>query len=82
LSKPVAAEGDLAEYSAGGAVAAAFDEPLKADVLNFRVWTGRFFAIVPVALHWDWGLAQLAYPLKRCRFNVVGDRNPAAAGAI
>lgn len=81
LSKPLSVEGELAEYSAGRPVEAAFDEALKADVLSFRVWTGRFFAVVPVALHWDWGLAQLAYPLKRCRFNVVADRRPAAAGA-
>ncbi len=81
LSKPVAVDGDLPEHTAGRPVQAAFDEALNVDVLNFRVWTGRFFAVVPVALHWDWGLAQLAYPLRRCRFNVVAEFRPAPAGA-
>jgi hypothetical protein len=81
LSKPVALEGELPEYSAGRPVQASFDEPLNVDVLNFRVWTGRFYTVVPVALQWDWGMAQLAYPLKRCRFNVVAAPGPAPEGA-
>ncbi len=78
LSKPITLEGDLAGYAAGPDLKAAYDEALRLDVLDFRVWTGRFFVVVPVALHWEWGAAGLAYPLSRCRLDIVCERSPRA----
>lgn len=76
LSKPVALEGQLQKGPSGQPDAAAWDEALQTDVLNFRVWTGRFFVIVPLALDWEWGDFRPAYFLTKCRWRVEADRRP------
>ncbi|HSW50709.1 MAG TPA: hypothetical protein VLH09_11070 [Bryobacteraceae bacterium] len=68
FSKPVALEGGLVENTPG------WDSALETDVLNFRVWTGRFFVIVPLAVNWEWGYFRPAYHLTQCRWSVEAER--------
>ncbi len=78
FSKPVALEGALLEKASGQPVRASWDSALGTDVLNFRVWTGRFFVIVPLAVNWEWGYFRPAYFLTKCRWNVEAERRPRA----
>lgn len=73
---PIAPEGDL-ESGAGQEATASWDAALQADVINFRIWTGSFFVLVPLELNWAGGNARLAYGLVRnCRMTVKADRKP------
>ena len=73
---PIAPEGDLR-----GEIPS-WDAALLADVLNFRVWTGNFFVIVPVEVNWERGIVRLAYNLvRRCRMAVQATRKPAESVA-
>ncbi len=77
FSKPVLLEGELVEDADGELVRTGWDSPLGTDVLNFRVWTGRFFVIMPLAVNWEWGYFRPAYHLAKCRWNVEAERRPA-----
>jgi hypothetical protein len=79
LSKPITVEGSLVEEVSGKPVTASWDSALEADVLNFRVWTGRFFVVVPLTLNWEWGHFRPAYPLPKSRWNMEAGRQPIAA---
>jgi len=81
FSKPVALEGGLMEETSGKLVRPGWDSALETDVLNFRVWTGRFFVIVPLAVNWEWGYFRPAYHLAKCRWNVEADRRAAPGQA-
>jgi hypothetical protein len=73
---PVTPEGEL-EMEAGQDVAAAWDAALRVDVINFRIWTGNFFVLVPLEPGWERGNLRLAYGLVRnCRMAVEADRKP------
>jgi hypothetical protein len=85
FSGPISADGDLASQSSGSITNATWDETLKADVLNFRVWTGNFFAIVPLRVDWTMGSVRPAYrcwkmtgsgPVEACRFRIEAERRP------
>ena len=53
FSKPIFTEGQLISETPGEPVVQASEEPqLQGDVLNFRVWTGNFFAIIPLRILW------------------------------
>jgi hypothetical protein len=81
FSKPVALEGGLLEEASGLPIRASWDSPLGTDVLNFRVWTGRFFVIVSLAVNWEWGYFRPAYLLAKGRWNVEVERRPRAGQA-
>jgi len=76
FSKPVALEGDLLEEASGQPIRPSWDSALGTDALNFRVWTGRFFVIVPLAVNWEWGYFRPAYLLVKGRWNVEVERRP------
>ena len=81
FSKPVALEGGLIEETSDQLVRPGWDSALETDVLNFRVWTGRFFVIVPLAVNWEWGYFRPAYQVAKCRWNVEAERRPAPGQA-
>jgi hypothetical protein len=81
FSAPVALEGGLLEEAPGKPVRASWDSALGTDVLNFRVWTGRFFIIVPLAVNWEWGYFRPAYLSAKGRWNVEAERRPRAGQA-
>ena len=79
FSGPISADGELAPANT------TWDETLKADVLNFRIWTGNFFVIVPLRVDWTMGVVRPAYrcwkmtgsgPMEACRFRVEAERRP------
>jgi len=76
FGKPVSIEGAVAEQAPGQPVAASWDERLKGDVLNFKVWNGRFSVVVPMLVRWDWRSFALAYLPKRGRWKVECERRP------
>ena len=85
FSGPISAEGNLASQSSGSITDATWDETLKADVLNFRIWTGNFFVIVPLRIDWTMGSVRPAYRcwkmtgsglIEACRFRVEAERRP------
>lgn len=78
FSKPVTLEGGLLEEASGRPIRASWDSALGTDVLNFRVWTGRFFVIVSMAVNWEWGYFRPAYRLAKGRWNVEAERRPRA----
>lgn len=78
FSKPLSTEGELVKIAS--------DPRLQADVLQFRVWTGNFFVILPVRLDWLAGRLMPAWrcwkmtsrgPQARCQFQVEAERRPA-----
>jgi hypothetical protein len=82
---PISTEGELARQASGTPPHMAWDESLKADVLNFRVWTGNFFIIVPLRVDWTMGSIRPAYRcwkiaghglVEACRFRVEAERRP------
>ncbi len=82
LSPPVTTEGELLGQSPGTAMDASRDEALRVDVLNFRIWTGNFFVIVPLEVNWEVGYVRPAYRLvEKCRMLVEGQRKPAESEA-
>ena len=85
FSGPISAEGDLVSQTSGNTTNTTWDEILKADVLNFRIWTGNFFVIVPLRVDWTRGSVRPAYrcwkltgsgPIEACRFRVEAERAP------
>jgi len=77
FSPPVTPEGELVGQVRGSPMNTARDEALQVDVLNFRIWTGNFFAIVPLEVNWDQGYVRPAYHLvAKCRMLVEGQRKP------
>lgn len=85
FSGPISADGDLAGQTSGHTTNTTWDEILKADVLNFRIWTGNFFVIVPLRVDWTMGSVRPAYrcwkitgsgPIEACRFRVEAERAP------
>ena len=78
FSPPVALEGELLGQAAGAPAHASWDEALRVDVLNFRIWTGNFFVIVPLEVNWELGYMRPAYRLvEKCRMVVEAQRKPA-----
>jgi hypothetical protein len=64
FNKPLYLEGDLmATGDAGEAIQTSQESTLQGDVLNFRVWTGNFFAVIPLKI--DWLLGRFA-PAWQC----------------
>ncbi len=85
FSGPISVAGDLASPTSGNAAITSWDETLKADVLNFRIWTGNFFVMVPLRVDWTRGSVRPAYrcwkltgsgPTEACRFRVEAERRP------
>jgi hypothetical protein len=85
FSKPFSTDGDLSNQASGKLANTSWDQVLKADVLNFRVWAGNFFVIVPLRVDWRMGSVRPAYrcwkmtgsgPVEACRFRVEAERAP------
>ena len=86
FGKPLSTEGGLAEPAPRENVVKTTTEPgLQGDVLNFRIWTGNVFVIVPVRVDWMMGQvtpARRCYKMtprgrqSRCRFRVEAERVP------
>jgi hypothetical protein len=77
FSPPVTPEGELLGQSSGPEVSASWDEALRVDVLNFRVWTGNFSVLVPLEVNWDLGYMRPAYRwVAKCRMLVQAQRKP------
>jgi hypothetical protein len=82
FSPPVTPEGELLGQPPDSPMNTSRDEALQVDVLNFRIWTGNFFAIVPLEVNWDQGYMRPAYRLvEKCRMLVEGQRKPAESEA-
>ena len=87
FSKPIFAEGQLIEEKPGEKIVQTSEEPnLQGDVLHFRVWTGNFFAIIPLKVDWLMGKIAPAWrcqkmtprgPRPLCELRVAADRVPA-----
>jgi hypothetical protein len=86
FGKPLYLEGDLLNAGDGSQPIATSEEPnLAADLLHYRVWTGNFFAIVPLRIDWLRGSVSLAWqcqkmtprgPRPLCQVRVEADRVP------
>ena len=87
FSKPISLEGDLIEPEPPdeGVVKTTTEPGRQGDVLQFRVWTGNFFVVVPVLVDWIQAKMMPVWRCNRmtargrqpqCRFNVEADRNP------
>jgi hypothetical protein len=82
FSPPVALEGELVNPPPGAAMRTSWDEALRVDVLNFRIWAGNFFVIVPLEVNWELGYMRLAYRwVEKCRMLVEAQRKPAGGEA-
>ena len=81
FSKPVTLEGELVEAASAQQVRAGWDSLIETDILNFRVWTGRFFVVVPLAVKWEWGSVNSACVLSRCSWRVEAQRQAAPSPA-
>ena len=82
FSPPLMLEGELLGQSPGAAMNTSWDEALRVDLLNFRIWTGNFFAIVPLEVNWDLGYVRPAYRwVEKCRMLVEAHRQPAESEA-
>ncbi len=77
FSKPLRTEGQFVKSSPHPA--------LQAELLDFRVWTGNFFVIVPLRVDWIAATVTPAYrcwkmtsrgPVPRCQLSVEADRVP------
>ena len=86
FSKPIYLEGDLINQEQTEETLKTSDEPkLQGEVLHFRVWTGNFFAIVPVRVDWLQAKLMPAWQCQKmtsegwlplCSFRVETDRVP------
>jgi hypothetical protein len=86
FSKPIFTEGQLINAESGAPVVQTSEEPnLQGDVLNFRVWTGNFFAIIPLRILWfqntigpAWRCQKMTAsgPKPLCEVRVEADRVP------
>jgi hypothetical protein len=91
FSKPVFAEKQLIDGKPGKGIARTSEEPnLQGDVLNVRVWTGRFFVIIPLRIIWfqntigpAWRCQKMTQrgPLPVCELRVEAGRRQAEAQA-
>ena len=88
FSEPISTSGDLAGQASGDVRNTTWDEGLKADLLDFRIWTGNFFVIVPLRVDWTMGSVRPAYrcwkmtgsrSIEACRFRVEAERVPEQA---
>ena len=87
FSKPIFAEGQLINEKPGEPVVKTSEEPkLQGDVLRFRVWTGNFFAIVPLRIIWFQNTIGPAWRCQKmtshgsvplCQLGVEAERVPA-----
>jgi hypothetical protein len=86
FNKPLYLEGDLVNAGGEEQVVQASQEPnLQGDVLHFRVWTGNFFAIIPLKIDWLLGTFARAWQCRKmtpqglrplCQVRVETDRVP------
>ena len=86
FSKPIYLEGDLINQEQSEQTLKTSNEPgFRGEVLHFRVWTGNFFAIVPVRVDWLQAKLMPAWQCQKmtsqgwlplCRFRVETDRVP------
>lgn len=60
LGKPLVTEGEMGGFVAGAITKAGALTQILPDVLKIRVWTGYFFATVPVRVDWLGGKLALA----------------------
>lgn len=85
FSKPIFAEGELANEPTGDVVKTTKETGSQGEVLNFRVWTGNFFVIYPVRIDFVLAKAMPAWRcfemtahgnLPRCPYHIETDRRP------
>lgn len=88
FSKPLSFAGNLVELPTQSAVQAmqlARDNQLNADVMKFEIWTGNFFAVVPIRVHWQLAKVMPAWRCQRltamgpratCPYDIKAERTP------
>ncbi len=87
FSKPIFVEGQLINGKPGEEIVQTSEEPnLQGDVLNVRVWTSRFFVIIPLRITWfqntigpAWRCQKMTQrgPRPVCELRLEADRLPA-----